>query len=246
MSNRVAAPTEKRGFEPRNQLLAALPGGDLLSLQPHLEVVPLARGSVLFDVDQPLTRVYFMESGVAALLTTFEDPAVGVAAVGREGVVEVQALLLGGDTALGGCHVLVPGWALAVEVSQFRCALRNSPKLRAACEAYTRALLVQMLQAVPCNRLHTVEQRCARWLLMCADRAGDDTFELTRESLAQMLGVAQPMLTIIARKLQSDGLICYRRSALTVIDRRGLETAACECSRIVRNRYQRLLTRPLS
>ena len=213
-------------------------------LQPHLEAVPLAHGRVLYDVDVPLTRVYFLESGVASLVTILENRVtIGVAMVGREGVVGVTTLLLGGDAALARCQVLVPGSALAVEVSAFRNALRQSPKLRMACQAYTRALLVQMLQAVPCNRLHTVEQRCARWLLMCADRTEDDTFELTQEYLGEMLGVPQPTLTVIVRKLQNAGLIGRSRSAIAVVDRPGLEVAACECYRIVRDRYQRLLAR---
>jgi CRP-like cAMP-binding protein len=244
MSIRVPAPMESRELEPRNRLLAALLSGrDFVGFRPHLEAVPLARGSVLFDTGEPLTRVYFIETGVAALLTTFENRAVGVAAVGQEGAVDVHTLLLGGATSLGRCQVLVPGMALGVEVSWLRDALGRSPKFRAACEAYTRALLVQILQAVPCNRLHTVEQRCARWLLMCADRTEGDTFEVARQGLAQMLGVAQPTLTIVARKLQSEGLIWCRRSAITVVDRRKLETAACECYRIVRNRYRRLPAR---
>jgi CRP-like cAMP-binding protein len=226
-----------RGLEPRNRLLTALSNRDFLRLQPHLEEVSLPRGSVLFDVKEPLARLYFMETGVAAFLTTLENRAIGVAAVGREGAVDVHTLLLGGETSLIRSQVLVPGSALVVEVSSFRDALDTSPQLRAACEAYTRALLVQMLQAVPCNKLHTVEQRCARWLLMCADRTDGDTFEIPRRGLAEMLGVAQPTLTIVIRKLQSEGLIWYRRSAITVVARQGLENVACECYRIVRNHY---------
>ena len=243
MSIRVPAPMESVGLEPRNQLLAVLLGRDSSSLRSHLETVPLSRGSVLFDTDEPLTRLYFIETGVAALLTTLENRAVGVAMVGPEGVVDIHTLLLGGKTSLGRCQVLVPGAALVVQVSWFRDALDSSPKLRAACEAYTRALLVQILQAVPCNKLHTVEQRCARWLLMCADRTEGDTFDIARKGLAQMLGVAQPTLTIVARKLQSEGVICHRRSAITVVDRRGLEAAACECYRIIRERYRQLPAR---
>jgi CRP-like cAMP-binding protein len=244
MSIRVPASMGSGRLEPRNRLLATvLSGRDFLSLEPHLEAVPLARGSVLLDTDEPLTRVYFIETGVAALLTTLENRAVGVATVGQEGVVDVHTLLLGGETSLGRCQVLVPGMAMAMEVSRFRAALGRSPKLHAACQAYTRALLVQILQAVPCNRLHTVEQRCARWLLMCADRTDGDALEVARQGLAQMLGVAQPTLTTVARKLQSEGLIRCGRSAITVVDRRGLEVAACECYRIVRNRYRRLLAR---
>jgi CRP-like cAMP-binding protein len=244
MSIRVPAPMPSRGLEPRNRLLGTvLSGRDFLSFRPHLEATPLSRGSVLFDTDETLTRVYFIETGVAALLTTLENRALGVATVGREGAVDVHTLLLGGETSLGRCQVLVPGLALVVEVSRFRDVLDRSPKLRAVCEAYTRALLVQILHAVPCNKLHTVEQRCARWLLMCADRTDGETFEVARQALAQMLGVAQPTLTIVARKLQSEGLIWCRRSAITVVDRRGLETAACECYRIVRSRYRRLPAR---
>lgn len=229
---------------PKNRLLAALPSEDLLSLGAHLEPVLLAGGSVMYDIDQPLVRVYFMASGIASLTTAFKDRVtVGVATVGREGAVGVAPLLLGGDTALGRVRVLVPGSALAMEVSAFQSALRKSPTLRAACAAYTRTLLVQILQAVPCNRLHTVEQRCARWLLMCADRTEDATFELASDGFTQMLGVPQSNLTVVGRRLQADGLIRYSRSAITVVDRQGLEAAACECYRIVRDRYERLLAR---
>ena len=244
MLNRVATPRDSKGFEPHNRLLAALSGSDLQSLQPYIEAVPLARGSVLFEVGEPLTCVCFVESGVVSLLTAFDDRvAVGVAPVGREGAVGVGSLLLGGATALGRYQVLVPGSALTMEVPAFRSVLRQSPMLRTACAAHTRALLVQMLQAGPCNRLHTVEQRCARWLLTCADRTEDDTFELTQTSLATMLGVPQSTVTAVGSTLQQARLVHYRRSTITVLDRRGLEAAACECYRIVRDRCGRLLAR---
>jgi hypothetical protein len=131
-----------------------------------------------------------------------------------------------------------------VECTPFLSALRKAPKLRAACEAYARVLLVQMLQAVPCNRLHSVEQRCALWLLMCGDWTEGDTFELGQESLAEMLGVPQSTVTAMVCTLQREGVLCYRRSAITVVDRRRLKTAACECYQIVRDRYERLLAPP--
>jgi CRP-like cAMP-binding protein len=242
MSNWVAAPRESKGFEPHNRLLAALPGRTLQSLQPHIEAASLARGSVLFEVDEPLTRVYFVETGVVSLVTAFQNQVtVGMATVGREAVVDVGSLLLGGDTALGRYQVLVRGSALTMEVPAFRGALRQSPKLRMACEACTRALWVQLLQAVPCTRLHTVEQRCARWLLMCADLIEDETVELRPECLAEMLGVPDSTWSAVVGALQQAGLINYRRDGITLLDRRGLEAAACECYRIVRDRYERLL-----
>jgi CRP-like cAMP-binding protein len=236
-----SAPIDSPGWEPQNRLLSALAGRDLLSLQPHLEAVPLARGRVLFGIDEPLTRLYFVETGIVALLTTLKSRTMGVAAVGREGAVDIQSLLLGGGSTLGRCEVLVPGSALAVEVSAFRSALCKSPKLRVACKAFARAMFVQILQAVSCNRLHSAEQRCARSVLMSADRMADDTVELAMDGLAQMLGLPQPTTTIVVRRLQNDGLICSRRSAITVVDRPGLEMAACECYRIVRNHCRRLL-----
>ena len=239
-------PRDSKEFGRNNRLLAALPGRDLQSLEPHLEAAPLVGGSVLFEVHEPLTRVYFVETGVVALLTVFENRVtVGVAAVGREGAVGVDSLLLGGGTAPGRFQVLVPGSALAMEVPAFRSALRQSPKLRMACEAHARALLVQMLQTVACNKLHTLEQRCARWLLMCADRTEDDTFELTGEGLAEMQGVSQSMVTAQVRTLQQAKLVRYDRDAITVLDRGGLEAVACECYRIVRDRCERLGARAL-
>lgn len=245
MSERGGPPGDSSGFEVSNRLLAALSSEDLSSLQVDLEPAPLAGGSVLFEVDEPLTRVYFVETGVVSLLTIENRVTRGVATIGREGAVGVATLFLGGDTALGRFRVLVPGSALSLEVPAFRGALRQSPKLRMACEAYTRTLLIQMLQAVPCNGLHTAEQRCARWLLMCADRTTDDTFELAQECLAEMLGEPQSTVTALARTLQQAGLIRYHRDAITVLDRRGLEATACECYRIVRNRCERPLTRAL-
>jgi CRP-like cAMP-binding protein len=244
MSDRVATARGRKGLEPHNRLIAALPGRDLQKLQPHVEAAPLARGRVLFEVGESLARVYFVEAGVVSLLTASDNRvAVGVALVGQEGAVNVGSLLLGGDTALGRYQVLVPGSALTMEVPAFRRALRQSPKLRMACEAHTRALLVQVLQAVPCTRLHTVEQRCARWLLMCADRTEDDTFELVQECFAEMLGVPNSTWTATVGTLQQAGLVRHRRGAITMLDRRGLEATACECYRIVRDRYERLLAR---
>jgi CRP-like cAMP-binding protein len=237
MLDRIAASMHSKEGDPLNRLLAVLPDGELLKLQPHLQAVPLAPGSVLFDADQPAERVYFLDSGVASLAAALENRVtVGVATVGREGVVGAAPLLLGGATTIGRSRVLVPGSARTVEVSAFRRALRSSSKFRVACETYTRALLVQILQAVPCSRLHTAEQRCARWLLMCADRADDDKFELTRKCLAEILGVPQSRFELVARKMANAGLIRDCEGVITVLDRPGLEAAACGCYRILRER----------
>ncbi|MGH6901483.1 MAG: Crp/Fnr family transcriptional regulator [Geminicoccaceae bacterium] len=224
----------------------ALPPEELRRLRPHLEPVTLPQRKVLFEPDEPLTRIYLIETGVVSLVAVFEDgTTVEMASAGREGMVGV-GVLLGGDSALGCYVVQEPGSAWAVEVSHFRAVLRECPKLRTACEAYAQAFCAQLLQNVACNAAHTVERRCARRLLMSLDRSDGDTFPLTQELLAEMLGVRRSTVTLIDCALQKAGLIQYHRGAITVIDRRGLEAAACECYRVIRDRYEDLLPRPFA
>ena len=225
-------------FEPRNRLLAALPHTIMWSLRSHLKPVSLARDRVLCEAGEPLRRVYFVEAGAVSLVTVFEDGTTAeMATVAREGVVGIGTLL-GGEHALGRYVVALPGFAWSVEASRFRSALTEHPELRAACEGYVQAFLANLLQNVACNASHRVEQRCARWLLMCDDQAEDGSFDLTQEYLAEMLGVRRSTVTVVARTLQNIDLIRYRRGAITILDRRGLEAVACECYRIVRNGYE--------
>jgi CRP-like cAMP-binding protein len=227
--------------EPKNRLLASLPDEVQSTLQPHLKTAALPRGGVLYEADAPLTRVYFVEVGAVSLVTIFEDGTTAeMATVNREGLVGIDALL-GGKHAFGRYVVAIPGSALTLEVSRFQAALRENTRLRAACEAYAQAFLAHLLQNVACNAAHTVEQRCARWLLMCAGQTDDDAFALTQEYLAEMLGVRRSTVTVIAGTLQQTGLIRYCRGSITVVDRRGLEAVACECHRIIRSRYERLM-----
>jgi CRP-like cAMP-binding protein len=243
---REAMSTVAGALQPRNLLLRALPRSEFAKLWPHLETVSFEPGSVVFEAKETLARVHFLETGMISLLAVLENRAtVAAAAVGREGAIELATLLLGGKAALGRYQVVLPVSALSLDVSRFRLALRESLQLQAACEASAQALLLQVLLGVSCGRSHTIEQRCARWLLMCADRSRDDRFELEQQSLAEVLGVPQPMVSAIARKMQRDGLIS-RRGALTGLDRPRLEIAACECYRIVRDRLQRLLVPPLA
>ncbi len=230
-------------FGSRNRLLAALLPADLLSLRAHLERVPLVDGTVLFEANEPITRVYFVESGVVSLTAAFQNGSTAeMDTVGGEGMVGV-ASLLGSDAALGRYLVQVPGSALAVEASRFQGVLRRNPALLAVCQAFARAFLVQALQTAACNSVHTVEQRCARWLLMSHDRRESDTFALKQELLAKMLGVCRPTATVAAGALQSAGLIRYSRGVLTVLDRPGLEMASCECYRVIRDHFERMLPR---
>ena len=240
---RNAAPAERARFSPRNRLLAALPQDALSRLHPHLQFVPLAHGEVICEADAPASRVYFVETGMVSLVAVFQDRTTAeMATVGREGMVGVGAIL-GGASALGRHVAPMHGAALAIEVSRFRSLLRESEPLRAACGAYAEAFLREALQTAACNSVHMVEERCARWLLMSHDRSDSDTITLTQEYLAEMLGVCRSTVTIAAGALQRAGLIRYRRGAITVVDRSGLEAVSCECYRVIRDHYERLLPR---
>ena len=236
-------PMGRAGSSPRNRILAALPRDVLASLLPYLQPEFLSRGTVLCDVDESLRHVYFVEKGLVSMVAVFADRTTAeMATVGREGLVGVGNIL-GGEHALARYVVPMPALALAIDASQFRGALQDSPELRATCNAYAQAFLGEALQTAACNSVHMVEERCARWLLMSHDRSDDDTLGLTQEYLAEMLGVCRSTVTLAAGALQRAGLIRYRRGAITVLDRLGLEAASCECYRVIREQYERLLPR---
>jgi CRP-like cAMP-binding protein len=240
MLEETAKPKE---LGPRNRLLAALCPEDLLPLRPHLEHVPLVDGRVLFEANEPITHIYFVEAGVVSLTALFQNGSTAeMATVGREGMIGVSSPI-GGDAALGRYVVQAPGSALSMEASRFRGVLRTTPALFAACQAYARAFFGQALQTAACNKVHTVEQRCARWLLMSHDRRESDIFALKQELLAEMLGVCPRSATVAVGALQRAGLIRYSRGRLTVLDRPRLETASCECYPAVRDHLERLLPR---
>jgi len=233
---------QPQSAQPANRLLLALAPDELRRLAPHFESVPLLPQKVLFEANQPVARVYFIEAGLISLVSVFEDGTTAeMATVGREGVVPVGSLLAG-ETTLGRYVVQVQGFGQAIDKARLSAILSESPKLRAACAAYAQAFFAQLLQNVACNATHTAEQRCARWLLTSHDRSGD-TFAMTHEGLAEMLGVRRSTVTLVASALQKAGVIQYRRGVLTVLDRAGLEAAACECYRVIRDRYEQLLPR---
>jgi hypothetical protein len=165
------------------------------------------------------------------MLMTESRPAVVVATVGREGAVGGPTLLLGGGIASGRYQMLVSGSALAMEAPHFGIALRDNPRFRNLCEAYTQAFFLQVIQNITCSRLHTAEQRCARWLLMCDDQNRDDTFELAQDSLAAILGIPHLAADTVVARLRHSGLIRLHRGSIMVLDRRRLKAAACGCYR---------------
>jgi CRP-like cAMP-binding protein len=192
-----------------------------------------------------IDTVYFPDNAVVSLLRIMDDGTTfEVSNIGNEGIVGVSAFL--GVETLGAreCYqVEVPGLARAMDVATFVEAARRQP-LRGLVERYIEAQLVQISQRMACVALHSVPERCSRWLLLTHDRVGDREFPLTQEFLAQMLGVRRASVSVAAGALQKAGLIRYSRGRVTILDREGLESAACECYGIIRSEFDRLLPLP--
>lgn len=217
----------------RNAILRLLPSEEYAWLQPHLEPLRAESGQVLAEPGERLPFVYFPASCIASVVNPTAEGSVEVGTIGNEGVVGIELFL---DERTLPSRVL---WQISGDVQRmptepFLEAADACPGFQRLLRRYTHAFLVQVAQTAACNRMHALEQRCARWLLMTHDRVGTDQFELTQEFLGFMLGVHRPAVTIAARALQRAGLIRYSRGAIVVTDRAGLEEAACECYRIVR------------
>jgi len=196
---------------------------------------------VLYAVGAPLDHVFFIEEGLASVLTTMEDGATSeVGMVGPEGIIGASALLGGRHS---GQHIVMqlPGTALRIGAASCKRVFDDSPGVRKVILRFVEDLLNLSAQTAACNRLHSVEQRCARWLLMASDRVGSNVLGLTQEFLSAMLGVRRSGVSEAAAELRRSGLIRYRRGEITLVDRAGLEDAACECYAADRQRIERLL-----
>jgi CRP-like cAMP-binding protein len=224
-----------------NRLLAILPREALARLQPHLEPVALAFRERLYAPNEPISQVYFPCSAVFSLILPLEaGTAVEVATVGNEGMLGLPAFL-GAGSIPGEAFCQVPGQALRLGAQILRQETAGGGPLHDVLLRYTQGLMNQISQSAACNRAHSIDERCARWLLMTHDRAGSDRFPLTQEFLAQMLGVRRAGVSAAASILQRAGFIRYSRGRMTIADRSGLESAACGCYRIVRDEFERLL-----
>jgi CRP-like cAMP-binding protein len=228
-------------FATANRLLAALPPEDAAWLAPRLERVVLEVGHVLAAPGEPFAHVYFPETAIASVVNRMADGAgVEVGTIGNEGMVGVAAYL-DAEASEAETFIQLPGPALRVPAAVITEAAAR-PGVRRLFNRYTQAFLTQVAQGAACNRLHHLEARCARWLLMTHDRVGGaDGFPLKQEFLALMLGVRRTGVTLAAGALQDAGLIRYRRGGIRVLDRAGLEAASCECYGIVRRTFDRLL-----
>ncbi|MDQ6831649.1 MAG: Crp/Fnr family transcriptional regulator [Gemmatimonadota bacterium] len=211
-----------------NRLLRALPKNEYDRLLPHLEHAALPFRHVLLEPGERLTHVYFPTSGVASMINETRDGTVEVASIGNEGLVGVP-VLLHSEHVENRVFMQVPGEGKRMTAVALRGAIQERPVIARLFYRYAEALFEQIAQSVACNRLHTLEERCARSLLITHDRVDDDTFPLTQEILSYMLGVHRPAVTVAAGILADSGLIKYHRGRITVTDRAGLEAAACVC-----------------
>ncbi|MGH7025454.1 MAG: Crp/Fnr family transcriptional regulator [Caulobacteraceae bacterium] len=223
-----------------NRLLATLSLDDLNLLMPHLSVVPLNQNDPVFSAGRPANYVLFPHEGVISLVAASVDgETIEVATVGREGMTGI-AIALGSETMNNDAMVQVSGRGSRMETEAFRKALDASPSLKQTVLRFVLAVLGQMSQNAACNRLHPLNKRCARWLLTTHDQVKGDSFGLTQEYLAMMLGVTRPSVSAAASALQAAGLIRYSRGVITIVDRVGLEAAACDCYRIIEDEFARL------
>jgi hypothetical protein len=212
-------------------------------LAPYLELERLELRDQLLEQGKRIYSVYFPLTAVASLLNLVEGTAgVEIATIGNEGLLGLS-LSWGIDTLNPREFVQcqVPGDALVMDAEIFASKVSEGGELTWLVHRYTQAFVTQVGQQVACNGLHSIEERCARWMLLTQDRVGSDEFPLTQEFLAQMLGVRRPSVTIVAGILQEAGFIRFRRGRITITDRRGLEGATCDCYGVLREVFDRLV-----
>ncbi len=224
-----------------NRLLDRMPREEHNRLAVAAEAVTLRARQALCEAGGPLRHVYFPRGGVISVMVGLEDGReVEAASVGREGMVGVSAVLgLDFSPVRTVCQVKGDCWRFPT--GPFLQSVERSPVFAGLLRRYSAFALYGAGQMAVCNALHLLEERLSRWLLTTGDRLGSDTFPLTQEFLAQMLGVRRQTVTVVAGTLQAAGLIGYRRGAIRVLDRRRLEAAACECYGAMRRLYERAL-----
>lgn len=220
-------PAAGNGY-PGSHLLGSLPARDLETLRRDLDRVRLDADRSLVHAHAPVRRVYFPESGLVALSVTMADGrTAGVTIVGSEGIVGISAAV--GELGAMDAAVLVPGVAQVMAGEKFRAAVRSSETLRQCVDRYALAMLAHLAQTVACNRLHSLDQRAARWLLLARDRVGSPTFPLTQEAFADLLGVSRPAVSTVGARFAREGAAEFRRGTVHVLDAGLLEKASCEC-----------------
>jgi CRP-like cAMP-binding protein len=231
----------ERGPTELNGILRHLPAGERACFEESLERLHLEARDLLWEPEQPLDYVYFPQDGVISLVTVLQNGAVIEAMTcGNEGMAGLAIFHRLKSSAFRGiCQV--SGYVKRMKVQDFRRCLDGAPEMGRMLHRYSQFVLETVAQSAACNRLHVIEKRCARWILMTHDRVHRDEFKLTQEFLAEMLAVRRPGVTVAIGILESRGLIGHGRGTISVLDRAGLEAASCECYATVKKRQALLL-----
>ena len=223
-----------------NKLLATLSREEYDRLLPHLELVSLSSEQVLYEVNRPIEYAYFPINGICSVLNVMQDgQGIEAATVGNEGMIGVP-LLLGTHQIPMRAISQIPSDAWGMKADVFQREVYWGCPLHTLLLGYTQTLMNQIFQTATCNRLHPVEKRCCRWLLMTRDRVNSDEFPLSPEVLSQMLGVRRSSRAEVVAKLGKAGLIRYEGGTMTLLDPQGLESAACECYQVLKQECDRL------
>jgi len=224
-----------------NRLLASLPRDDFERLAPHLKPVELRLRETLHHPHEPIRYVYFPNKGsIISIVALSEDgTTIEIGGVGHEGVAGIS-IFMGVESTPNQAIVQLSGGGMRISADVLQVEFNRGGALQRGLLRYMHALFTQVSQTAVCNRLHTVEERLIRWLLMSHDRAGRDDLHLTQEFIAQMLGTRRAGVTIAAGTLQQAGLITYRRGQIRILDRESLENSACECYRVVKDDFDRI------
>jgi CRP-like cAMP-binding protein len=227
-----------------NRLLAKLPAEELERLRPHFERVSLHHGEHAIVPDEPIRHVYFPLDCLLSLVTQMEDGSSAESgSIGREGMSGVPVLLDARQTPMP-TFTQIPGDAIKIRAEVIKAAYDRGGALRDIMNRYVHTIIVVGSHATACNALHKIEARMSKWLLMSSDGVGSNELRLTHEYLATMLGVRRASVTETAIRLKDAGLIEYERGFARILDRAGLEAAACECYRRARAEYERLFSEP--
>jgi CRP-like cAMP-binding protein len=225
----------------RNRILNLLPAGELKTLLERCELVTVESKEIIYLRGEPIRYVHFPEDCVISLVTELEDgDSVEAMTVGSDGFVGMPVFHGVPSSRLKGIGQIT-GLSRRISPQDFRSVVRECEGLDRMMHLYSQFVFETVSQSAACNRLHVIEQRCARWLLMSEDRVGRSQFDLTQEFLAEMLGVRRPGVTVAMGVLEKAGLITHSRGSITVIDRPGLEKASCECYRTIRERQAELI-----
>ena len=230
----------------KNYLLAALHEDDFVRVKSNLESVSFKLGKVIYESGEKMDYAYFPTTAIISLLYIMENGATAeIGVVGNDGIIGVS-LFMGGETTTSRAIIQSAGGAFRMKAKDLKAEFARGGRFQELLLRYTQALMTQISQTAVCNRLHSIEQQLCRWLLLSHDRLTSDKLVMTHDLISNMLGVRREGITLAAQKLAKRKLITNSRGTMTVTDRQGLESAVCECYKVVNEEYNRLLGRGMS